>query len=96
MPTPASPETTYLNELRGRLAGACAEDAALIKARIAEVETRLLSLPQHLPLAVRDEIAMWEGQLAIHSARYGAEADIASIRARIAGLMASEPARRVA
>lgn len=86
-----------LTGLRVRLAAETnLPDALAIAETIREREERLTTLPQHLSREVREEIAELEGQLTIHSRRYGAEKDIAELKAAIAELMASPAERSVA
>jgi hypothetical protein len=82
----------FLNSLAGlrlrRAAAASPDLVAALDERIAEVEARLLSLPQYLSLEIREEIAELEGQLRLHEARLvgNVERDCDAIRARIAEL----------
>lgn len=61
-------------------------DAAALRDEIAEVEARIATLPQHLPLDTREDIAMWEGQLRLAERGYD-DKQIAGIKSRIASLM---------
>lgn len=82
--------TRYLDELKHRLARTTnLKDICNITDRIAEVEERLRELPQNLSIEVRDEIAMWEGQLRFHANGMGSERNADAIRARIAALKAT-------
>jgi hypothetical protein len=82
----------FLNSLAGlrlrRAAAASPDLVAALDKRIAEVEARLLSLPQYLSLEIREEIVELEGQLRLHEARLvgNVERDCDAIRARIAEL----------